>query len=105
MNNKNIIQEVKKEIKESYKKFLFDIFIKIGKKLFTVVSEISPNNQDTFIIFSNDQKLNELVQKVATPSKPIEFVTENVSAKRRGRPPKTEKNERTVRTKRPRKKN
>lgn len=68
-------KNLKNEIKLSYKEFLFKIFLLLGKKLFTVVSSISPNNQEAFVIFSNDERLSELVKTMATPSPTPSVIT------------------------------
>ena len=56
------------EIKSDYQTILLSLLLFLSKKLFSCVSQVSPNNKGKFIILSNDAKLNELIRNVASPA-------------------------------------
>ena len=79
-----MLDKFKLQIKEDYKAFLLKAFFILAKKLFSAVTTVCPNGKESVIILSQDEKLNEKVKNISTPSEPAKPI-----AKKRGRPKKS----------------
>jgi len=65
---KTLWEKFSLETKMDYEGVILSLLLFLGKKIFSNVHEICPNNKEKFVILSNDPKLNELVKNVASPA-------------------------------------
>jgi len=65
---KTLWEKFSLETKMDYEGVILSLLLFLGKKIFSNVHEICPNNKEKFVILSNDPKLNGLVKNVASPA-------------------------------------